>query len=49
LTKEAELSGVVLYGWQVRVITSEIDWGLNSKGQVLPGIGEFGDRYFGTD
>jgi hypothetical protein len=41
--------GPVAGGRQVRVITSEIDWGLDDEGQVLPGIGEFGDRYFGTD
>mmetsp|Transcript_7348 Transcript_7348/g.12684 ORF Transcript_7348/g.12684 Transcript_7348/m.12684 type:complete len:495 (-) Transcript_7348:439-1923(-) len=34
---------------EVRVITSEIDSGLDSDARVLPGIGEFADRYFGTD
>ena len=34
---------------EVRVITSEIDSGLDSNWRVLPGIGEFADRYFGTD
>lgn len=30
----------------LRLITSEIDSGVNEKFQVFPGIGEFGDRYF---
>ncbi|KAL0431570.1 UNVERIFIED_CONTAM: Uridine kinase-like protein 1, chloroplastic [Sesamum radiatum] len=33
----------------VKIVTSEIDAGLNGKFQVIPGMGEFGDRYFGTD
>ncbi len=31
------------------VVTSEIDATLSPSHVVLPGIGEFGDRYFGTD
>ncbi len=31
---------------RVTVITSEIDSGINENFQVVPGIGEFGDRYF---
>jgi uridine kinase len=31
------------------VVTTEIDVALSSTHVVLPGIGEFGDRYFGTD
>jgi len=34
---------------EIRVITSEIDQGLDVQSRVIPGIGEFGDRYFGTD
>ena len=30
-------------------MTSEIDSGLNEDYRVVPGMGEFGDRYFGTD
>ena len=30
-------------------MTSEIDAGLNEVYRVVPGMGEFGDRYFGTD
>lgn len=32
----------------VKVITTEIDEGMDDNGIVLPGIGNFGDRYFGT-
>jgi len=31
------------------VVTSEIDDYLNEKKYIVPGIGDFGDRYFGTD
>ncbi|KAG1666980.1 hypothetical protein FOA52_004263 [Chlamydomonas sp. UWO 241] len=30
----------------VRIVTSEIDRGINSESVVVPGVGEFGDRYF---
>lgn len=30
-------------------MTSEIEIGLNEDFRVIPGMGEFGDRYFGTD
>jgi uridine kinase len=30
----------------IQVIVSEIDTGLHVGGFVVPGIGEFGDRYF---
>lgn len=30
------------------IVTSEIDAGLNEMKYILPGIGDFGDRYFGT-
>ncbi|XP_078175478.1 uridine/cytidine kinase UKL1, chloroplastic-like [Carex rostrata] len=33
----------------VKIVTSEIDVGLNDEYRVIPGLGEFGDRYFGTD
>lgn len=33
---------------QLKVITSEIDDGLGPVGEVRPGVGNFGDRYFGT-
>lgn len=31
---------------KVKVITSEIDERINTHFQVVPGVGEFGDRYF---
>lgn len=33
----------------LKIVTSEIDAGLNDEWRVVPGMGEFGDRYFGTD
>eukprot|EP00245_Coleochaete_scutata_P005936 TRINITY_DN19968_c0_g1_i1.p1 TRINITY_DN19968_c0_g1~~TRINITY_DN19968_c0_g1_i1.p1 ORF type:complete len:483 (-),score=81.72 TRINITY_DN19968_c0_g1_i1:1004-2452(-) len=33
----------------LKIVTSEIDQGLNAELRVVPGMGEFGDRYFGTD
>jgi uracil phosphoribosyltransferase len=29
--------------------TAEIDSHLDEKSYIIPGIGDFGDRYFGTD
>lgn len=34
---------------KVIVITSELDAGLNDRFHIIPGFGNFGDRYFGTD
>ncbi|RDX71000.1 hypothetical protein CR513_49696 [Mucuna pruriens] len=34
---------------RIKIVTSEIDIGLNEHFRVIPGMGEFGDRYFGTD
>jgi uracil phosphoribosyltransferase len=33
----------------VRVVTSAIDPELNAQKYIVPGLGDFGDRYFGTD
>jgi uracil phosphoribosyltransferase len=33
----------------VPVITSAIDEKLNDKAYIVPGLGDFGDRYFGTE
>mmetsp|Transcript_13102 Transcript_13102/g.17993 ORF Transcript_13102/g.17993 Transcript_13102/m.17993 type:complete len:230 (+) Transcript_13102:75-764(+) len=33
---------------EVTIVTSEVDERLNEKKYILPGIGDFGDRYFGT-
>ncbi len=32
----------------VRIFTAVIDRGLNERKFILPGLGDFGDRYFGT-
>ncbi|KAG5550944.1 hypothetical protein RHGRI_009385 [Rhododendron griersonianum] len=34
---------------RIKIVTSEIEVGLNKDFRVIPGMGEFGDRYFGTD
>ncbi len=33
---------------KVKIITGFIDKGLNTKAFIVPGLGDFGDRYFGT-
>lgn len=33
---------------KIRVVTSAIDECLNEKKYIVPGLGDFGDRYFGT-
>ncbi|XP_019183214.1 PREDICTED: uridine kinase-like protein 3 [Ipomoea nil] len=33
---------------RIKIVTSEIDRSLNKDLSVIPGMGEFGDRYFGT-
>ncbi|HEX6509743.1 MAG TPA: uracil phosphoribosyltransferase [Chloroflexota bacterium] len=32
----------------VRIFTAALDRGLNERKYILPGLGDFGDRYFGT-
>ncbi|KAJ3586188.1 hypothetical protein NHX12_012589 [Muraenolepis orangiensis] len=34
---------------QVKIITTAVDKGVDHLLHVIPGIGDFGDRYFGTD
>ncbi|KAM7509191.1 hypothetical protein LguiA_019644 [Lonicera macranthoides] len=34
---------------RLKIVTSEIDVSLNKDLHVIPGMGEFGDRYFGTN
>jgi uracil phosphoribosyltransferase len=34
---------------RVRIVTSAIDEHLNEDAYMIPGIGDFGDRFFGTD
>jgi uracil phosphoribosyltransferase len=33
----------------IRIITAEVDEGLNEQAYIVPGLGDFGDIYFGTD
>ncbi|EME27308.1 Uracil phosphoribosyltransferase [Galdieria sulphuraria] len=33
---------------KITIVTGEIDEHLNNKGFIVPGCGDFGDRYFGT-
>ncbi len=34
---------------EVTIYTAVVDRGLNDRKFILPGLGDFGDRYFGTD
>lgn len=34
---------------KLTIVTSSIEDGLNASAYMMPGIGDFGDRYFGTD
>ena len=34
---------------QVTIVTGEVDEYVNEKGMIIPGLGNFGDRYFGTE
>lgn len=33
---------------EVKIFTASLDKGLDSKKFIIPGLGDFGDRYFGT-
>lgn len=33
---------------KLRIITAFIDEGLDEHNYIVPGLGDFGDRYFGT-
>ena len=33
----------------VKIITAAVDEGLDSKKYIIPGLGDYGDRYFGTE
>lgn len=35
--------------FQVQIVTTALDPEINDKFYVIPGIGNFGDRYFGTE
>ena len=34
---------------KVRIVTTAVDPDINENCYILPGIGNFGDRYFGTE
>mmetsp|Transcript_3525 Transcript_3525/g.8922 ORF Transcript_3525/g.8922 Transcript_3525/m.8922 type:complete len:217 (+) Transcript_3525:48-698(+) len=34
---------------EVKIVTCAIDDGLDERKYIVPGLGDFGDRYFGTD
>jgi len=34
---------------KVRIITTVVDKQVNKLGEIIPGLGNFGDRYYGTD
>jgi len=47
----ASPSGIAVMRQQfpkVRIVTTAIDSALDEKKYIIPGIGDFGDRYFGT-
>jgi uracil phosphoribosyltransferase len=33
---------------QVKIFTAAVDDHLNDKAYIVPGLGDYGDRYFGT-
>ena len=33
----------------VKIVTSEVDPSINDTFQIVPGFGNFADRYFGTE
>jgi uracil phosphoribosyltransferase len=43
------IEAVLLAAPGIRIITAEVDEGLNDKAYIIPGLGDFGDLYFGTD
>ncbi|KAJ3107222.1 Uracil phosphoribosyltransferase, synthesizes UMP from uracil [Phlyctochytrium planicorne] len=34
---------------KIKIVTAEVDRGLDGKKYIIPGLGDFGCRYFGTD
>ena len=34
---------------RVRIITSAVDSEVNERFHIIPGVGNYGDRYFGTE
>jgi uridine kinase len=46
---EVGLSNVLFRHPKINIVTAMIDKELDDKGRILPGIGHFGNRYFGTE
>ena len=42
------LSAIQELAPKMKVICAEVDEKLNDKRYIVPGLGDFGDRYFGT-
>jgi uracil phosphoribosyltransferase len=34
---------------EIRIVTAEVDEGLNKQAYIIPGLGDYGDIYFGTN
>ncbi|XP_039981191.1 uridine-cytidine kinase-like 1 [Xiphias gladius] len=49
LTAEMGVHSVAYAFPKVRIITTAVDKEVNDQFHIIPGIGNFGDRYFGTD
>jgi len=43
------LNGIYQLFPKVQVVCSMIDEGLDNNGFIIPGLGNFGDRYYGTE
>lgn len=48
ISSEAGIARVIKKHPDVPIITGAIDKELNHKAYIVPGLGDFGDRYFGT-
>lgn len=33
---------------EIKIVTAALDEGLNADKYIVPGLGDFGDRYYGT-
>ncbi|XP_077079661.1 uridine-cytidine kinase-like 1 [Siphateles boraxobius] len=49
LMAELGVSSVAYAFPRVKIITTAVDKSLDDLLHLIPGIGDFGDRYFGTD
>ena len=39
---------ICVFCLDVKIVTASMDEGLNERKFILPGLGDFGDRYYGT-